>query len=103
METIEEMAQKQLVAPHQEPPLEQAETAQEFFPEGAVEDPNVQAVRITYPPEPDTALPSATGEANPGTLSLSLLLPRITPGGRNGKAVGLKQRNLRPAQPSPGL
>jgi hypothetical protein len=36
METVEELAQKQLVAPHQEPPLEQAETAQEFFPEGVV-------------------------------------------------------------------
>jgi len=34
METVEELAQKQLVAPHQEPPLEQAETAQEFFPGG---------------------------------------------------------------------
>jgi len=76
METVEELAQKQLVAPHQEPPLEQAETAQEFFPEGAVEDPNIQAGRIAYPPEPDTALPSATGEANPGTTSLSPTPPQ---------------------------
>ncbi|MBM4302630.1 MAG: hypothetical protein FJ121_14095 [Deltaproteobacteria bacterium] len=74
METVEELAQKQLVAPHQEPPLEQAETAQEFFPEGAIEDPNVPAGRITFTPEPDTALPSATGEANPETP-----LPSPTP------------------------
>jgi hypothetical protein len=71
METVEELAQKQLVAPHQEPPLEQAETAQEFFPEGAVEDPNVQAGRIIDTPETDTALPLATGETNPETPSPS--------------------------------
>ncbi|MEJ2672818.1 MAG: hypothetical protein P8168_11600 [Deltaproteobacteria bacterium] len=35
METIEEQARKLLVAPHQEPPQEQEETAAEFFPEGA--------------------------------------------------------------------
>jgi len=79
METVEELAQKQLVAPHQEPPLEQAETAQEFFPEGAVEDPNVQAGRVTFTPEPDTALPPATEEVNPGTPSPSPAPPQDHP------------------------
>jgi len=79
MEAIEEQARKLLVAPHQEPPQDQEETAAEFFPEGAAagtEGGNGQGTKA----EQVYTIPQETKQASPEpqeAITLPTLMERV--------------------------
>jgi hypothetical protein len=56
MEQVESDARARLVAPHQEPQEEQAETAQEFYPEGAADEAEKEGLQVTELPSEDEAV-----------------------------------------------
>ena len=94
METVEAEARRLLVAPHEEPPLDQQETAEEFYPEAVTAEVVEPTPKTTAPKAQETAKakpPAASGPTptpTPEPVAMAATQSQ-EPGNGDGYAQGM--------------